>query len=65
MKNVDKIIKERHSVRKYIDKEIKSELVDKLNDLIKECNKEGNTYAFVHDNIKKINPINIKGKLSF
>ncbi len=35
-------IKERHSVRSYQDKKIESEKIQKLNELIKKCNSEGN-----------------------
>lgn len=35
-------IKERHSVRNYQKKEIENEKIDKLNELIKKCNEEGN-----------------------
>lgn len=42
MKNIEETIKSRHSVRKFTDKEIDKKTVDKLNELIKECNKEGN-----------------------
>ena len=38
--NIEKIIKERHSVRKYLDKPIEKEKVDKLNKLIDKINKE-------------------------
>lgn len=37
-------IKERHSVRNYLDKKIESVKVEKLNALIEECNKEGNLH---------------------
>lgn len=37
-------IKERHSVRNYLDKKIESDKVEKLNALIEECNKEGNLH---------------------
>lgn len=42
MKNIYETIKERHSVRIYNDKEIEKEKIDFLNNLIDECNKEGN-----------------------
>lgn len=42
MKNVEETIKSRHSVRKYTDKPIEEGLVENLNTLINECNKEGN-----------------------
>lgn len=42
MKNVEKTIKSRHSVRKFIDKQIDEDVVNKLNGLIRECNMEGN-----------------------
>lgn len=35
---------ERHSVRNYQDRKIESAKVDKLNELISECNKEGNLH---------------------
>ena len=34
MKNIEKIIRERHSVRSYLDKEIESDKVKVLNELI-------------------------------
>lgn len=37
-------IKERHSVRNYLDKEIEQEKVDQLNELIAKCNEEGNLH---------------------
>lgn len=40
MDNIDKIIKERHSVRSYLTKEIEKEKVEILNDLINKINKE-------------------------
>ena len=40
MMNIEKILKERHSVRKYLDKPIEKEKVDKLNKLIDKINKE-------------------------
>lgn len=43
-------LRERHSVRNYKDKEIEPELVEKLNQKIAECNKEGNLHLqFVQD----------------
>lgn len=39
---MENIIKSRHSVRSYLDKEIEKEKVDILNKLIDACNKEGN-----------------------
>lgn len=42
MKNIEETIKARHSVRKYTDKKIDKDIVNKLNKLIKECNNEGN-----------------------
>lgn len=45
MDNIEKIIKERHSVRSYLDKEIEKEKIDILNDLITEYNKEGNLHV--------------------
>ena len=38
--NIDKIIRERHSVRKYLDKEIEKDKVEKLNKIINKINKE-------------------------
>lgn len=40
MKDIDKLIKERHSVRSYLDKEIENNKVDELNKLIEEINKK-------------------------
>lgn len=37
-------IKERHSVRSYLDKKIEEDKIKILNDLIKECNEEGNLH---------------------
>ena len=37
-------IKERHSVRNYLDKKIEQEKIDKLQELIEACNKEGNLH---------------------
>ena len=37
-------IKERHSVRNYLDKAIEQEKIDKLNELISKCNEEGNIH---------------------
>ena len=37
-------IKARHSVRKYLNKAIEQEKIDKLNELIDACNKEGNLH---------------------
>lgn len=37
-------IYERHSVRKYMDKKIEQDKLDKLNELIDACNKEGNLH---------------------
>lgn len=42
MKNIEEVIKARHSVRSYKDKTIEKNVVDSLNELIKECNEEGN-----------------------
>ncbi len=41
---IEEAILERHSVRNYQDKAIESEKIDKLNELIAECNKEGNLH---------------------
>lgn len=35
-------IKNRHSVRKYLNRKIEQEKIDKLNEMISTCNKEGN-----------------------
>lgn len=35
-------IRNRHSVRKYLNKQIEQEKIDRLNEMIAECNKEGN-----------------------
>lgn len=37
-------IKERHSVRNYLDKKIEQDKIDKLNELISKCNEEGNIH---------------------
>lgn len=37
-------IKERHSVRNYLDKSIEQDKIDKLNELIAKCNEEGNLH---------------------
>ncbi len=37
-------IKERHSVRNYLDKAIEKDKIDKLNELIAKCNEEGNLH---------------------
>ncbi len=42
MNNIEKLIKERHSVRSYLDKEIELDKVNELNKLIEEANKEAN-----------------------
>ena len=42
--DIDKIIKERHSVRKYIDKQIEKDKVDKLNNLIDKINKDNDLH---------------------
>jgi len=52
MKDIDKIIRERHSVRKYADKEIEKEKVDILRDLIKKYNKEANLHIQLKTNDK-------------
>lgn len=39
---LDEAIKQRHSVRKYLDKKIEKETIDKLNEKISELNKDGN-----------------------
>ena len=39
MNNIEKIIRERHSVRSYLEKEIEKEKVDELNKLIMDMNK--------------------------
>lgn len=53
MKDIEKIIRERHSVRKYTDKEIEKEKIDKLNALIEECNKEANLHIQLKTNDKE------------
>ena len=40
MKNIEKIIRERHSVRSYLDKKIEKDKVDELNKLIDDINKK-------------------------
>ena len=40
MNHIEKIIKERHSVRNYLDKEIEEEKINKLNKKIKEINEK-------------------------
>lgn len=40
--DIEKLIKERHSVRSYLDKQIEKEKVDELNKLISSINKEEN-----------------------
>ena len=40
MEKIEKLIKERHSVRSYLDKKIENEKVSKLNDLINSINKK-------------------------
>ena len=40
MNNIEKIVKERHSVRSYLDKKIEQDKVDELNKLIDSINKE-------------------------
>ena len=42
--DMDKIINERHSVRKYLDKQIEKEKIEELNKIIDECNKDGNLH---------------------
>lgn len=42
MENYENLIKSRHSVRKYLDKEIEENKVQELNLLIQECNKKAN-----------------------
>ena len=37
-------IKERHSVRNYLDKKIEQEKIEKLQELIDSCNKEGDVH---------------------
>lgn len=53
MKDIDRIIRERHSVRKYTDKEIEKEKVDKLNTLIEGYNKEENLHIQLKTNDKE------------
>ncbi|MDY6074023.1 MAG: nitroreductase family protein [Eubacteriales bacterium] len=38
------IIRQRHSVRSYLDKPIDPEALNKLNEIVDECNKEGNMH---------------------
>lgn len=45
MENIKNIIKERHSVRNYTDKKIEENIIEKINNLIDECNKDGNLSA--------------------
>ena len=40
MANYDNLIKSRHSVRKYLDKEIETSKINELNTFIEECNKK-------------------------
>ena len=40
MNNIDKTIRERHSVRRYKEDKISKDIVEKINDLIKEINKQ-------------------------
>lgn len=42
MKDIERLINERHSVRSYLDKQIESDKVSVLNNLIKECNNAAN-----------------------
>ena len=42
MGNIEKIIRERHSVRSYLDKKIEKEKVDELNELINSINENNN-----------------------
>lgn len=42
MGNIEKLIRERHSVRSYLDKEIENEKVKKIDDLINSINEEEN-----------------------
>lgn len=44
MENYDQLIKERHSVRKYLDKDIEENKIEELNTLIEECNKDNNLH---------------------
>ncbi len=44
MNNIDDLIKKRHSVRKYQDKEIEQKKVEELNKLIDNINKENNLH---------------------
>lgn len=51
-------VKERHSVRSYQDKKIESEKIQKLNELIKKCNSEGNLHIqLVEDAGKTFNKL--------
>lgn len=40
MKDIEKLVKERHSVRSYLDKEIENNKVEELNELIDDINKK-------------------------
>ncbi|MCR4718213.1 MAG: nitroreductase family protein [Firmicutes bacterium] len=51
-------IRQRHSVRNYLDKKIEKEKVDRLNVLIDECNKAGNLhFQFIEDAGKTFNKL--------
>ena len=52
MKDIEKIIRERHSVRSYLDKEIEKDKVKVLNELIDSINKENdlNIQLILNDN---------------
>ena len=53
MKNIEKLIRERHSVRNYLEKSIEDEKVKELNKLIDEINKENdlNIQLMLNDDI--------------
>lgn len=51
-------VKERHSVRSYQDKKIENDKIQKLNELIKKCNSEGNlNIQLVEDSGKTFNKL--------
>lgn len=51
-------IRERHSVRNYLDKKIESDKIEKINAMIAECNKEGNLhFQFIGDAGKTFNKL--------
>lgn len=46
-------VKARHSVRRYIDKPLSQEIIDKLNEKIRECNEKGNLHIQLAVNEKR------------